>query len=209
MSTELHETIFPVVIDNKGVGKVTFTSRYDAQYGWMEEGVWESGDKTSYSFAHFMKKVKESPEDYVIVSVGGHQFPITFLTHHVGLITFYSLHVGKWHEFDSPTNEITTYPIAYFFGQGYEIVGGPSDGVVKVIVEDTDPNYKECAVEDMPLGVKLMGFKDGDTFVELVMTPNVVEVGMECINLLMRRDHPLDIVAEVNFKRGQIIRYTK
>lgn len=197
MITELHEKIFPVVISSTNSGEVTFTS--------PTAGVWGSGEKTRLPLESFIKKAKETPEDYVIDSVGGHRFPITFRTHLAGLITFYSFNVGKWHKFDSPTNEITTYPIAYFFGRGYEIVDSPSDSVI----EDTDPNYKECAIEDIPLGVKLVGFKDGDTFVELVMTPNVVEVGMECINLIVRRDPPLDIVAEVNFKRGQIIRYTR
>lgn len=197
MSTELHDRMFPVVIRNVGAGVVVFNS--------PTEGVWNGKDAAYLPLDYFMKKTLENPEHYIIESVGGYRFPITLQTSG-GLITFESFFRGVW--LDEEVENVTRYPLAYFFKEGYKSVDDPADGV-EVIADDTDPNYKECAIEYMPLGVKLVGFKDGDTFVELVMTPNVVEVGRGCINLLVRRDPPLDIVAEANFKRGQIIRYTK
>lgn len=199
---KLHESMFPIVINSVGNSLITFTSPTD--------GVWVSGNKIGdmHDLEYFLSKVITNPGLYIVESVGGHKFPITFNCLG-GVITFESFNRGVWHaEWPSDTESVTGYHISHFFQGGYEIMNNSIESIVGDIV--IEPNYQECAIEDMPLGAKLLGFYHDGEFVDLTFRPRVIEVHDDCICLLMHFHHKGDGVGgEANFPRNRKIRYEK
>lgn len=200
---KLHESMFPIVINSVGNSLVTFTSPTD--------GTWESGRKASdkHDLEYFLSKVIKDPEWYIVESVGGHEFPITFNCGYAcGLITFNSFNNGDWHECNGWQEEKTSLPIGHFFEQGYEIVNNSVESITGDIF--APETYQECAIEDMPLGAKLLGFYHDSDLVEIAISPNNIEVHENSYTLLLRHGvSPSRVFAEVNLKRGEMVRYEK
>lgn len=196
---KLHKSMFPIVINSLEVSRVTFAS--------SNNGEWDGGLKVSnkHSLAYFLSRTTELPDQYVIESVGGHKFPITFnCGGGCGLITFDSFNNGIWYNSNGKTNLF----IAHFFEMGYEIVSNSLESIsCDIFAVET---YHECAIEDMPIGAKLLGFYHDGELVEIVISPNNIEVHENSYTLLLRYGvSPSRVFAEVNLKRGEIVRYEK
>lgn len=200
---KLHKSMFPIVINSVGNSLVTFTSPVD--------GLWESGGIPSdeHDLEYFLSRVISKPELYIVESVGGHEFPITFNCGYAcGLITFNSFNNGDWHEGNGWPEEKTGLSICHFFEQGYEIVNNSIESITGDIF--ATETYHECAIEDMPLGAKLLGFYHDGEFVEMTLSPSGIEVHENSYTLLLRYGvSPSRVFAEVNLKRGEMVRYEK
>lgn len=188
---KLHESMFPIVINSVGNSWVTFTS--------PTEGLWESGHKVDdrHDLEYFLSKVIARPDLYIVESVGGNEFPIVLSININQNITFNSFNDGVWDD-----GSKTTLKISHFFNTG------------NVIVSDSEkseqPTYRECAIEDMPLGAKLLGFYHDSELVEIAISPNNIEVHENSYTLLLRHGvSPSRVFAEVNLKRGEKVRYEK
>lgn len=190
---KLHKSMFPIVIKSVGVNRITFTS--------PECGVWEGsvrGASNKHDLEYFLSRVIGKPDQYIVESVGGHKFPIVLSTNIKQYITFSSFNQGVWED-----GSTTCLNISHFFEHGEVIVSG--------VVKPIKPTYQECAIEDMPLGAKLLGFynMEGD-FVELTFRPKVIEVNDDCICLRMHFSNKGEGVGgEANFPRHRKIRYEK
>lgn len=201
---KLHESMFPIVINSVANSLVTFTSPTD--------GVWGDGRKACghHNLEYFLSRAISHPDSHIVESVGGHKFPITFYCgDDCGLITFDSFNNGVWHETKNTPEEKSGLSITHFFEVGYKIMNNSIESIVGDIV--IEPTYQECAIEDMPLGAKLLGYYNTDgEFVELTFRPRVIEVHDNCICLLMHFHHKGDGVdGEASFLRNRKIRYEK
>lgn len=198
-----NESMFPIVIDSVGVGRVTFTTPTD--------GVWDNGAKVSghHDVDYFLSRAIAHPDQYIVKSIGGNEFPITFYCgDDCGLVTFDSCSSGTWHEGNGLAEEKIRLSIDIFFARGYEIVNGSIKSIVGEAVIDL--TYQECAIEDMPIGAKLLGFYHDSELVEIAISPNNIEVHENSYTLLLRHGvSPSRVFAEVNLKRGEMVRYKK
>lgn len=205
---KLHESMFPIVINSIGNSLVTFTSPTD--------GAWLSGLKVSakHDLDYFLSRSIEKPDQYIVESVGGHKFPITFYCGgDTGLITFDSFNNGDWHCGNNTPSEKTKLSIAHFFEMDYKVVDYKvGDNSTESIFGDifAVESHQECAIEDMPLGAKLLGFYHDGKFVEISLSPSGIEVHDNSYTLLLRYGvSPSRVLAEVNLKRGEMVRYEK
>lgn len=181
---KLQESMFPIVIYSKGANSnVTFNDK--------DNGFWDSGKKTGIKFEELIELGE-------VKAVGGNEFPIVFSTNIHQNITFSSLNDGVWDD-----GSKTGLKISHFFKNGNVIVNSGKKSDL--------PTYQECAIEDMPLGAKLLGYYNTDgEFVELTFRPRVIEVHDNCICLLMHFHHKGDGVdGEASFLRNRKIRYEK
>lgn len=71
--------------------------------------------------------------------------------------------------------------------------------------------YIECAIEDMPIGFQIVGIqRDEEEWDELKIKVRRIEVHDDMIVLLTHYSmHGVGYGAEVNIKRGTLVRYTK